>query len=110
MAKLLRCPDRRADGTMADNTVIVYLSDHGDRHDSPYDLWPMTVLGDAGGAFKTGRSLQYPGYRNRGNQTLGNFYLSLLHATGDKRVSFGYPDLTSPDYINRKTPLQECMA
>jgi len=52
----------QTDGTMADNTVIVYLSDHGDRHGSPNDLWPMTVFGDAGGAFKTDRTLntQFP--------------------------------------------------
>ena len=95
---------------MADNTVIVYLSDHGDRHGSPKDLWPMTVICDAGGAFKTDRSYKYPGYRNRGNRTLGNFYLSLLHVASDKRVNFGYPDLISPDDINQKTPLQEWMA
>ena len=95
---------------MADNTVIVYMSDHGDRHHSKYDLWPLTVLGDADGTLKTGRYIQYPGYRNRGNRTLGNFYLSLLHAAGDQRKNFGYPDLTSPDYINQETPLQEWMA
>lgn len=98
------------DGTVADNTVIVYFSDHGDRHHSSYDLWPMTVLGDAGGAFKAGRYLSYPGHRQRGNQTIANFYLSLLHAVGDQRKSFGQPDLESPDYINQSTPLTEWMA
>ena len=107
-ARLKSIPE--GNGTMADNTVIVYLSDHGDRHHSKYDLWPTAVLGDAGGGLKTGRYIQYPGYRNRGNQTLGNFYLSLLHAAGDKRDSFGYPDLTSPDYINQRAPLAEWMA
>lgn len=106
--KLKAVPE--GNGTMADNTVIVYLSDHGDRHHSKFDLWPMTVIGDANGAFKTGRYLQYPGYQNRGNQTLGNFYLSLLHAAGDKKKSFGYPDLTSPAYINQKSVLAEWMA
>ncbi|MEM1069659.1 MAG: DUF1552 domain-containing protein [Planctomycetota bacterium] len=107
-AKLKEVPE--GNGSMADNTVVVYLSDHGDRHHSNYDLWPMTILGDAGGALRTGRYIQYPGYQNRGNQTLGNFYLSLLHAAGDKRESFGYPDLTSPDHIDQKTPLTEWMA
>ena len=107
-AKLKSVPE--GNGTMADNTVIVYFSDHGDRHHSSYSLWPMTILGDAGGCFKTGRYMQYPGHGNRGNQTLGNFYLSLLHAAGDKRKSFGYRDMTSPDHINQETPLQEWMA
>lgn len=107
-SKLKAVPE--GDGTMADNTVIVYFSDHGDRHHSPFHLWPMTVLGDGGGSFKTGRYMQYPGYTLRGNQTMGNFYLSLLHAAGDKRMQFGAPDLTSPEYINQKTPLEAWLA
>ena len=107
-SKLQAVPE--GDGSMADNTVIIYFSDHGDRHHSPYYLWPMTVLGDAGGSFRAGRYLQYPGHGNRGNQTVGNFYLSLLHAAGDKRKTFGSPDLTSPDHVNQKTPLVDWMA
>ena len=106
--KLKAVPE--GDGTIADNTVVVYFSDHGDRHHSPFYLWPMTVLGDAGGALRTGRYMQYPGHKLRGNQTMGNFYLSLLHTAGNKRVSFGQPDLESPDYINQETPLVEWMA
>ena len=106
--KLQAVPE--GDGTMADNTTIIYFSDHGDRHHSSYDLWPMTVLGDAGGAFRTGRYLQYPGHRNRGNQTIGNFYLSLLHAAGDQRKQFGDLDLESPDFIDQQTPLANWMA
>jgi hypothetical protein len=106
--KLKAVPE--GDGTMADNTAIIYFSDHGDRHHSPFHLWPMTVLGDAGGAFKTGRYLQYPGHKNKGNQTIGNFYLSLLHAIGDKRRQFGDLDLESPESINQNTPLAEWMA
>lgn len=98
------------DGTMADHTAIVYFSDHGDRHHSPFYLWPMTVLGTAGSAFRAGRYIQYPGHKQRGNQTLGNFYLSLLHAAGDRRKTFGQPDLESPDYINQETPLVDWMA
>ena len=106
--KLKAVPE--GDGTMADNTAVVYFSDHGDRHHSNYYIWPLTVLGDAGGSFQTGRYLQYPGYKLRGNQTMGNFYLSLLHAVGDKRKQFGDLDLQSPDYINQNTPLTEWMA
>lgn len=106
--KLQAVPE--GDGTMADRTTIVYFSDHGDRHHSPFKLWPMTVLGDAGGALKAGRYLQYPGHRNKGNQTMGNFYLSLLHAAGNKRKLFGDLDLESPDSIDQKSPLAGWMA
>ncbi len=107
-AKLKAVPE--GEGTMADNTVVVYFSDHGDRHHSPFYLWPMTVLGNAGGAFRTGRYLQYPGHRERGNQTIANFYLSLLHAAGDRRKTFGQPDLESPEFIDQRTPLADWMA
>ena len=106
--KLKAVPE--GNGSMADNTVIVYMSDHGDRHHSPFYLWPMTVLGDAGGIFRTGRYIQYPGHKLRGNQTMGNFYLSLLYAAGDKRKSFGQPDLESPEFIDQTTPLTEWFA
>ena len=106
--KLKKVPE--GDGTMADNTTIVYFSDHGDRHHSSYTLWPMTVLGHAGGALRTGRYLQYPGHKLRGNQTMGNFYLSLLHAAGDQRQQFGDPDLESPSFIDQSTPLPQWMA
>ena len=106
--KLKAVPE--GDGTMADNTVIVYFSDHGDRHHSPYYLWPMTVLGDAGGTFKTGRYMQYPGHNIRGHQTIANFYLSLLHSAGDQRKQFGDLDLEAADHINQHTPLNEWMA
>ena len=106
--KLKAVPE--GNGTMADNTMIIYFSDHGDRHHSPFYLWPLTVLGDAGGFFRTGRYLQYPGHKLRGNQTIGNFYLSLLHAAGDKRKRFGQPDLESPEYINQSIPLVDWLA
>ena len=94
---------------MADNTAIIYFSNHGDRHHSPFTLWPMAVLGDAGGTCKTGRYMQYPGHKNRGNQTMGSFYLPLLQAAGDKRKQFGDLDMESPNYINQNTPLAEWM-
>mgnify|MGYP002624329781 CR=1 FL=1 len=106
--KLKAVPE--GDGSMADNTVVIYFSDHGDRHHSPFYLWPMTVLGDMNGTFNSGRYIQYPGHKLRGNQTMGNFYLSLLHAAGDQRKTFGQPDLESPEYINQETPLEAWMA
>ena len=82
----------------------------GDRHHSPFKLWPMTVLGDAGGSFRAGRYLQYPGHRQEGNQTMGNFFLSLLHSAGDQRKQFGDLDLESPGFIDQHTPLAAWMA
>ena len=95
---------------MLDNTVIVYLSDHGDRHHSNFYEWPMITLGSAGGKLKTGRYLQVPGWGNEGNRTIANLYLSLLHAAGHPRDTFGDTDLSMPKSIDQTGPLAEWMA
>ena len=33
-------------GTMLDNTLIVYVSDNSDKHHSSATEWPMVVLGN----------------------------------------------------------------
>ena len=43
-------------GTMPDNTVIVYLSDGAEGHHSRTWEWPFVMLGNAGGKLKAGRS------------------------------------------------------
>ena len=106
--KLQAVPE--GDGTMLDNTVIVYLSDHGDRHHSPFADWPMVTVGSAGGKLRAGRYLQVPGWNNRGNRTIANFYLSLLHAAGHPRDTFGDRDLTMDASIDQTGPLAEWMA
>ena len=95
------------DGTMLDNTVIVYLSDHGDRHHAKFREWPIVALGGAGGRLKTGRYLQTPGWGHAGNRTIANLYLSLLHAAGSPRDEFGDKDLTMPESIDQTGPLAE---
>ena len=57
-AKLQAVPE--GDGTMLDNTVIVYLSDHGEKHHSNCYEWPMVALGNIGGKLKAGRYLHVP--------------------------------------------------
>ncbi|MEM7476384.1 MAG: hypothetical protein AAF483_15430, partial [Planctomycetota bacterium] len=112
IAKLITKLDSvpEGDGSMMDNTVIVYLSDHGDRHHSKFAEWPMITFGSAGGSLRTGRYIQLPGWGNRGNRTIANFYLALLHAAGDQRDEFGDKDLQSPDHIDQRGPLQEWIA
>ncbi|MCX7306410.1 MAG: DUF1552 domain-containing protein, partial [Afipia sp.] len=45
--KLQAVPE--GDGTMLDNTLIVYLSDSGDSHHPNLREWPIVLLGDWGG-------------------------------------------------------------
>jgi arylsulfatase A-like enzyme len=84
---------KEGDGTMLDNTLIVYLSDSGDGHHPTGYEWPMLLLGDLGGTLKTrGRFLQLPTYGQKGHRTTANLYATLLHAAGKPRDTFGVAD------------------
>ncbi len=101
---------KEGDGTMLDNTLIVWMSDSGEAHHGFCNEWPMVLVGNLGGRLKTaGRFLQYPKYQAAGHRTVANFYLALLHAVGDKRKSFGDSDSALKD-IDTAGPLAEILA
>ena len=84
---------REGNGTMLDNTLIVYLSDSGDGHHPSLYEWPVVLIGNLGGRLRTsGRYLQFPRYQARGHRTMANLYLTLLHAAGRPRDRFGVAD------------------
>lgn len=97
------------DGTMMDNTLVVYLSDSAEGHHPVCHEWPFILIGDLGGRLKLGdRYLRYPWYGNVGHRTIANLYLSLLHAVGDRRETFGIADLALAD-LDQTGPLEEIM-
>ena len=73
-------------GTMLDNTLIVYLSCTGGQHHGGRDDWPFLMLGNVGGKFKTGQYIQYPSYGNKNHRTVANLYMAIMDAAG---VSYG---------------------
>ncbi len=104
---------KEGNGTVLDNTLIIWMSDSGEEHHGFCAEWPMVVLGNLGGRLKTaGRFLQFPKYQSAGHRTVANFYLSLLHAVGDKRKSFGEidPALEGLRDVNQSGPLTEILA
>lgn len=104
---LERIPE--GDGTMMDNTLVVYLSDSAEGHHPVCHEWPFLLIGDLGGRLKLGdRYLRYPWYGNVGHRTIANLYLSLLHAVGDRRETFGIADLALAD-LDQTGPLEEIM-
>ena len=107
-AKLAAVPE--GDGTMLDNTLIVYLSDHGEKHHSNCYEWPMVALGNSGGAFKAGHYIHVPGHGAAGHRTIAALYKALLHGAGLPFEDFGQPDRTLPDSINQDEPLTEWLA
>ncbi len=101
---------REGDGTMLDNTCIIYMSDSAESHHSRCFDWPMLVLGDLGGRLKTrGRFLCMPKYGAKGHKTTANFFLTLLEAAGVPRKSFGVADPGLKD-IDTSGPISELLA
>ena len=90
-ARLKSIPE--GDGTMLDNTLIVYLSDSGEAHHPNLREWPVVLLGGLRGKLKPGgRFVQLPSYGQKKHRTLSNLYLTLLQAAGKPRDKFGVPD------------------
>lgn len=97
-------------GTMLDNTLIVYLSCAGGKHHGGNTDWPALLVGGCGNKLKMGQYLQYPSYKQAGHKTLGNLYLSLLTAGGLKSSGqFGQLDPALKD-LDLEGPLQELLA
>jgi hypothetical protein len=105
---------KEGNGTVLDNTLIVWMSDSGEEHHGFCAEWPLVTLGNLGGRLKTaGRFLQFPRYqegaKETANRTIRNFYLALLHAVGDKRENFGELDPQMPASA-QAGPLSEILA
>jgi len=109
-AKLSKIPE--GNGTMLDNTIIVYTSDNAANHHSFGLDWPMIVLGNAGGALKTkGRYLAYPRYGSKNhNHTICNWFTTLCHVAGVPQDLFGQPDMALGKAENQQGPLDELIA
>ena len=96
-------------GTMLDNTVIVYLSDGAEGHHSRCWEWPLVILGNIDGKLRTGRYLDYPGYGQPKHRTTANLFVSLLQLAGSSQESFGVADPGLKD-LDQHGPLSELFA
>ena len=112
IAKMARKFDSipEGDGTMLDNTLIVYMScSSGDHHCAGHD-WPFVLLGGMANKLNMGRYIEYAKYGDKGHRTTGNLYLSLMHAAGLKTpATFGQLD-SNLQHLNVNGPLQELMS
>ena len=96
------------DGTMLDNTVIVYISDGAEGHHSRCWEWPAVMLGGAGGKLKTGLYVDYPGYAQPGHRTTANLFTTLLNVAGHGAERFGMADPNLKD-LDQTGPLAELL-
>lgn len=97
------------DGTMLDNTLIIYLSDAAEGHHSRCWEWPFVMLGNAGGKLRAGRYVDYPGYGMPGHRTTANLYTTLLNLAGSPAESFGMADPNLRD-LDQTGPLVELLS
>ena len=107
-AKLAKIPE--GDGTMLDNTTIIYFSDVGDKHHASNREWPYIIIGDMGGKLNSaGKYVQYPHKEHAGHHTIASWWLTLLHAAGKPQDGFGMKD-NQVDAENQRQPLSELLA
>ncbi len=109
-AKLDAIPE--GDGTMLDNTLIVYTSDNAAQHHSIGNDWPMLVVGNVAGGLKTGgRYVAYPQYgRPEHKHTICNWFTTLCHLAGVPQELFGQPDMALGKARDQSGPLHELLS
>lgn len=106
--KLNQVPE--GNGSMLDNTIIVYLSYSGARHHPRGQLnFPFVTVGNLGGKLRTGRYMHFPRPEISEHRTYAGLYNSILHAVGKPRKHFGEYD---PRLERKKQdgPIPELMA
>ena len=98
-------------GTMLDNTTIVYFSDAGNGHHADLNEWPYVVIGGGGGRLNTaGRYIQFPEYGQAGHRTIGNWWTTLLNVHGNSIEHFGDFDLhLQKNGLPQSGPIAELM-
>jgi hypothetical protein len=98
------------DGTMLDNTLIVYMSDAPDTHHSTCYEWPLVIVGNLKGKLKLGgQYINYPGYGKPGHRTIGSLYTTFLNCVGDPQKTFGRIDPDLDKVAMQTGPLTQLM-
>ncbi len=92
-------------GTMMDNTLIVYTSNNADKQHTNGATWPVMLLGNFDGRFKTGRFTQLDGKR-----PINALYASILQATTGKSVErFNMNEKMAKKFDSSVGPLKEVL-
>jgi hypothetical protein len=102
MEKLESVPE--GSGTMMDNTLIVYTSNNADKQHTNGANWPVMLLGNVNGAFKTGCFTQLDGKR-----PINALYASLLTATGASCERFNMSEQSARKFDAGNGPMSEVL-
>ncbi len=93
------------DGTMMDNTLIVYTSNNADKQHTGGENWPFILLGNCSGRIKTGQYTHIDGKR-----PINALYTTLLHAIGAPRDRFNMDKKNAGVHDAKVGPIEELMA
>ena len=93
VTKLKSIPE--GNGSMFDNTTIIYMPETGAGHHGPDTEAPMVLMtGKNSKLDLAGRYIRLPFHGTEGHKTLSNWYTTLLNAYGNPIEHYGDLDLT----------------
>lgn len=92
------------EGTMMDNTLIVYTSNNADKQHTNGANWPFILLGNCGGRMRTG---QYTRLKGR---PINDLYTTLLHAAGAPCDRFNMDKTIANKFASKPGPIEELLA
>ena len=91
-------------GSMMDNTLIVYTSNNADKQHTSGANWPVMLLGNFNGAFKSGCFTQLDGKR-----PINALYTTLLRAAGKDVDRFNMNDQLAKKFDVGTGPVKELL-
>jgi hypothetical protein len=95
-------------GSMFDNTVILYSSSNGETHHSHGTEFPFIIMAGKNTKLNLGqRYIRLPKWGVEGCQTLGNLYTSILNAYGNPIKHYG--DFDSALKFDQSGPIKQFM-
>ena len=77
-----------ADGTMADQTLIMWVNSGGGKHHDGTATHPVVMLGHAGGALRAGQYMELPGNKH----CISEVFAAAANAVGVQTDTFGDPE------------------
>ena len=93
------------EGTMMDNTLIVYTSNNADKQHTNGSTWPFILIGNCSGRFKTGRFIQF-----NGNRPINALYTTIMHAIGAPCDRYNMDKTSARKYDSGTGPLEQLFA
>ncbi len=102
MEELEKVPE--GSGTMMDNTLIVYTSNNADYQHTSGKNWPVMLLGNYDGAFRTGCFTQLDGKR-----PINALYTSILRASGVSEDRYNMSEQLAAKFDSATGPLKEIL-